>query len=473
METGSPPRPARGAAQLAPATPAESSSEPALRTGAALAASVLGMFVITLDAVVVNVTLPSIRADLGGGMTGLQWVVDGYTLMFAALLLSAGSLSDRLGARRSFSAGLAVFIVASLACGLAPGLGMLVAARLVQGAAAAVMMPASMALIGQAFPDPTRRARAIAVWAMGGAVASTSGPVLGGLLNLASWRLIFLINLPVGVVALLLAARARRSPRRDVPFDWAGQTTAVVAMGGITYGTIEAGAAGLGAPRVVAAFAVGGLALVGFIVTQARGRHPMVPHELVRSRSVRVAAAAGFAFMVGYYGLPFVMSLDLQGTRGLTPLATGLAFLPMMVAGAAVTPFSARIVERFGAKRLITTGFALMAVGLAAIGLAPATTPVWALAALMVFVGLSGPFIMPPITAVLLNSVPGHLSGTASGVFNTSRQVGGALAIAFFGALLADPATFSRGVLVSLLLAAAVALGAGAASRLLPERTHS
>jgi len=145
--------------------------------GLALTAAVLGFFMVTLDAVVVNVALPSIRAGLGGGISGLQWVVDGYTLMFAALLLSAGSLSDRSGARRAFSAGLAVFVLASAVCGLAPVMGALVAARFAQGAAAAVMMPASMALIGQAYPDPARRARAVAVWAMGGAVASSSGPL--------------------------------------------------------------------------------------------------------------------------------------------------------------------------------------------------------------------------------------------------------------------------------------------------------
>src|SRR2546422_10001201 len=171
-----------------------------------LSAAVLGFFVITLDAVVVNVALPSIRRDLGGGITGLQWVVDGYTLLFAALLLSAGALSDRVGARRAVAAGLAVFVAASAACGLAPSLGALVVARFVQGAAAAVMMPSSMALIGQAYPDPVKRARAVAVWAMGGALASSSGPVLGGLLTLITCRMIFCINLPVGAVALLLLA---------------------------------------------------------------------------------------------------------------------------------------------------------------------------------------------------------------------------------------------------------------------------
>ena len=219
------------------------------RSGFTLAATVLGFFVVTLDAVVINVALPSIRGDLGGGITGLQWAVDGYTLMFAALLLTAGALSDRVGARRAFAAGLSLFVAASAACGLAPTLGALVAARFVQGAAAAVLMPSSMALIRQAYADPATRARAVAVWTMGAAVASSSGPVVGGLLTLVSWRLIFAINLPVGAVALGVLALTEPSPQRTVPFDWVGQVTAVLAMGGLTYGAIEAGPAGLTAPR--------------------------------------------------------------------------------------------------------------------------------------------------------------------------------------------------------------------------------
>jgi MFS family permease len=164
--------------------------------------------------VIVNVVLPSIRQELGGGVTGLAWVVDGYTLMFAALLLSAGSLSDRIGARRAFGLGLVVFVVASACCGLAPNLAALVAARLVQGSAAAVM-PSAMSLLREAFPEPKSRARALALWAVRGAVASSTGPVLGGLLDAVDWRLIFFINLPVGVVALALLARTRPSPCPD------------------------------------------------------------------------------------------------------------------------------------------------------------------------------------------------------------------------------------------------------------------
>ena len=435
-------------------------------SGVTLAAAVLGFFVITLDAVIVNVALPSIRRDLGGGMTGLQWVVDGYTLMFAALLLSAGALSDRVGARRAFATGLAVFVVASAACGLAPSLGALIVTRFVQGAAAAVMMPASMALVGQAYPAPAKRARAVAVWAMGGAVAASAGPVLGGLLTLATWRLIFFINLPVGVAALTLLARTEHSPHRKVPFDWVGQVTAILGMGGLTYAAIEAGAEGLTAPGVVTAFAVAVTALAAFLAAQARGAHPMMPLELFRSRNVSIAVAVGFAFMVGYYGLPFVMSLYLQQLRGLSSLATGVAFLPMMLAGAALTPFSARIAERLGARVVITSGLILMAAGLVVLAVVP-STPVWALAVLMVLVGLAGPLVSPPVTAVLLNSVPAHRAGTASGVFNTSRQVGGALAVAVFGALLANQATFMHGLRTSLLLAAGVALASAVASLLL------
>jgi len=440
--------------------------------GFTLAAAVLGFFMITLDAVVVNVALPSIRAGLGGGITGLQWVVDGYTLMFAALLLSAGSVSDRFGARRAFGAGLAVFVLASAACGLAPAISALVAARFAQSAGAAVMMPSSMALISQAHPDPARRARAVAVWAMGGAVASSSGPLLGGVLTLVSWRLIFFINVPAGAVTLVLLARVLPSPHRAAPFDWAGQITAVIAMGGLTYGAIEAGAAGFAAPRVVAAFAIAAVALAGFVAAQARGAHPMAPLDLFRSRTVAVPVVVGFAFIVGYYGLPFVMSLYLQQLRGLSPFGTGVAFLPMMLIGAALTPFSARIAERLGARVLITAGLVVMTAGLVILAAVPPSAPVWALAALMALVGLAGPTVMPPVTAVLLNSVPPHRAGTASGVFNTSRQIGGALAVAVFGGLLANHAGFLHGVRASLLIAAVVALAAAAVSvRLTPAAT--
>ncbi|UGQ13959.1 MFS transporter [Yinghuangia sp. ASG 101] len=433
-------------------------------TTATLAAAVLGFFVITLDATIVNVALPSIRDALGGGITGLQWVVDAYTLMFAALLLSAGALSDRIGARKAFAGGLTLFVVASAACGLAPSLPVLIAARGVQGIGAAVAMPTSMALVRQAFPDPARRARAVGVWAMGGAMAAAAGPVLGGLLSLASWRMIFWINLPVGIVTLVLLSRTPHSPTRPAPFDWIGQITAVLAMGGLTFGAIEAGDAGFTAPQVPASLGIAVVALAAFITAQAKVSHPMVPLTLLRSPTVVVATGIGFAFMVGFYGLPFLFSLYFQQQHGLSALGAGIAFLPMMLLSACLTPFSARIAERTGPRVPIIAGLTLIAAGSVALAVAPASTPVWASALLLVPVGMAGPLVMPPTTALLLDAVPSEQTGTAGGVFNTSRQIGGALAVAVFGALISAPAGFQHGLRVSLAAAAAVALLAALAA---------
>lgn len=432
-----------------------------------LAAALLGFFIVTLDAVVVNVALPIVQRDLDTAISGLQWVVDGYTLMFAALLLTSGVLADRIGARSAFAAGVVIFSLASLACGLAPGLTLLVVARFVQGAAAAVMMPSSMALIGQAYPDARERARAVALWALGGALASSSGPILGGLLTEVSWRLIFLINVPVGVATLALVRRVARSPQRQAPVDWVGQIAAILAMGGLTYGAVEAGSVGFDRPSVVIAFVLAVLGITAFGLSQARGRHPMIPRHLARNRTLQSAALIGFAFMVAYYGLPFVFTLYFQQERGLSALAAGALFLPMMLVGAVLTPLSARLAERFGHRAPIAAGLALMTVGSVALAVVSSSAPVWLMSVLLILVGLGGPLVMPPTTGVLLNSVYGPTAGTASGVFNTSRQIGGALAIAVFGALLAERDTFDHGVRLSLIIAAIVTvLGAGISLRL-------
>ncbi|MCC5480553.1 DHA2 family efflux MFS transporter permease subunit [Streptomyces barringtoniae] len=439
---------------------------------ATLVAAVLGFFVITLDATIVNVALPSIRDALGGGITGLQWVVDGYTLMFAALLLSAGALSDRIGARKAFAGGVALFVLASLACGLAPSLPVLIAARVVQGIGAAVTMPTSMALVRHAFPDPARRARAVGVWAMGGAVAAAAGPVLGGVLSLASWRMIFFINLPVGLLTLALLARSPQSPTRPAPFDWIGQITGILAMGGLTFGAIEAGEAGFTAPKVLISLGIAVAALAAFVPAQAKVAHPMVPLSLFRVPTVVIATGIGFAFMVGFYGLPFVFSLDFQQQHGLSALGAGIAFLPMMLLSACLTPFSARIAERTGPRVPVIAGLVLIAAGSIALAVLPASAPVGASALLLIPVGLAGPLVMPPTTAVLLEHVPAEQTGTASGVFNTSRQIGGALAVAVFGALISGTAGFQHGLRISLTLAAVIALAAALAATRMAAAWH-
>ncbi|WP_220495603.1 MFS transporter [Oceanospirillum sediminis] len=430
-------------------------SVPESTARATLLAALLGFFVITLDAVVVNVALPTLSHEMDATITGLQWVVDGYTLAFAALLLSTGALTDRLGAKRAFGWGVVIFVLASLACGVAPDLGSLIVARFVQGAGAAVMMPSSMALIRQAYADPARQVHAVALWAMGGAVAATSGPVISGLLVNLNWRWIFLINLPAGLATLWLLKRAQPSLTRFTPFDGWGQLTAMVAMGCLIYGAIDISNHPVQA-MVSLIFAVVMFAL--FVVLQRRGGHPMVPPAVLQSRNSRISMVVGFTFMMGYFGLPFVMSLYFQQERGLTPAATGLAFLPMMLIGLILTPFTSRLVQRFSARRLIITGLLCMAFGLLAIAGLPMSAPIWVVSAVMLLVGLAGPLIAPPVMAVLLSSVPGNLTGTASGVFNASRQVGGALAVAVFGALLVQSSSFMNGLTISMIIAAGIAV---------------
>jgi len=428
----------------------------------ALGAALLGFFVITLDALIVSVALPSIGKDLGGGITGLQWVVDGYTLMLAALLLSAGSISDRIGAKRAFGLGMVVFLLASAACGLAPSLPLLVIARFVQGAGAAVMMPATLAMIREAFPDAHARTQALAIWAVGGSVGSAAGPLVGGALAAWDWRWIFFINVPVGALALVLLARVTPSPRRAVPFDLIGQVSAVVALSALTYALIEGGRDGFASPKILAALAVAAAALAVFLADQVRSRAPMMPLDLFRSRPVVAGLAAGFALNFGFYGVTFLFSLYFQTFRGASALATGLLFLPMTVQSAGVSFISAAATRKFGAKPTMVTGQLIMGAGLLVLCLLPTTTPVWAVAVLLMPVSFGGTLAVPAMTGLMLASVPAKRAGLASGVLNTFRQVGGALAVAVYGALVAG--SFASGMRVGLIagavmLAVAAALG--------------
>ncbi|MFF1688399.1 MULTISPECIES: MFS transporter [unclassified Streptomyces] len=436
---------------------------------AVLVAAVLGFFVITLDTTIVNVALPAIGDAFGGGITGLQWVMDGYTLMFAALLLSGGAVSDRSGANRAFAAGIALFVAASLACGLAPTLGVLVVARVVQGAGAAIMLPSSLALIREAFPDPVRRGRAIAVWTIVGSVAAASGPLVGGLLSHTDWRLIFVINVPVGAAALILLARVPRSPRSAAPLDWVGQVSAVIAMGSLTFAAIEAGAHGYRAPAALTAFALAAVAVAVFALSQKRGKHAMLPRNLIRSRTLKVASANGFAFLAAMNGTVFLYSLYLQQHRGLTALAAGLVFVPMTVLSAFLGVPTARLTERYGPRVPIVGGLLLMGASLLALAALPASAPVWLMGLVMIPVGSCGSLAMQPTTGMLLESVPARQAGVAGAVFNTSRQIGGTLAVAAFGALFASQAGALHGLRVSLLIAAVLAFIA-ATGNLLPER---
>ncbi|ELW9445587.1 MFS transporter [Burkholderia cenocepacia] len=414
-----------------------------------LAATCVSYMLVLLDASIANVALTDIAHTFGSRVAGLQWIVNAYTLAFASLLLTGGTLGDRLGDRTVYVAGLAVFVAASALCGVAPTLPALAVARALQGVGSAMLVPCSLALINRAFPEPAARASAISVWMGCGGIAMASGPLIGGLLiDLSGWRSLFFVNLPLGLAGIGLGRTvAPDAVDRSRQFDWGGQAAAIVAIGALIGTLIEGPSLGWhSAPIVGGAMA----SVVAFIAIEARRREPMLPLAFFRNRlfagSTFVSMASAFVF----YGLLFVLSLFYRQVRGASPLDTGLAFLPMtaMVALGGLT--SGRIVARFGARGTMCTAFGLYAagaIGMTAIG---ATTPAWLAVAPMLAIGFASGFISPAATAPALGTIDRQRAGVAAAVLNAARQSGSALGVAIFGACIATLQPFPvamRGVL--------------------------
>ncbi len=318
----------------------------------ALVAVCLGYFMVILDTTIVNVALPALRADLGAGLRGLQWVVDGYLLMFAALLLSGGTLADLLGARRVFQVGLALFVVSSVACGVAANLGVLVTGRVVQGVGAALCVPASLALLHAAYPAASDRARAIGMWGGIAGLAAASGPILGGLLVAAgTWRLVFFVNVPIGLAAMSLAQRHVPAPApRQRALDLPGQATGVVALAALTFALIEGGSGVVTVPVVVAA-GISAAAVAAFLAIERASAAPMLPLRMFRNATFSSGNAVGLLINLGFYGELFVINLYFQQVRHDSALVTGLALLPQMGVVAAASALSGRVTSRAGTPR--------------------------------------------------------------------------------------------------------------------------
>lgn len=399
----------------------------------ALTAALLGFGLVCLDASIVNVALPAIGTSVGSGLSGLQWVVDAYTLAFAALMLSTDAFADRVGASRAYALGTAVFTLASVACGLAPNLPALLGARVVQGGAAAVVLPASLALVRQAYADPARRARAVALWAAGGSAAMALGPVVGGALTTAwDWRGIFFVNLPVGLLILALLLRAPAAERRPAPLDLPGQVTAVIALTALAFAAIEGGTAGW------AALAVAAVSAAAFLRIEARHPHPVVPLALFRNRTVAVAVAVGSAVSLSFYSLVFVFSLFFQRVMELSALHAGLLFLPMSALIAMTNVIAGKLASRHGVRLPMLLGQGLAVAGLLLLLYVDAGTPPVLLAALLLPMGIGCALTVPPLTAAMMDAVPAERAGLTAGVLNSARQVSGGLGIAVFGALVSD-----------------------------------
>jgi DHA2 family methylenomycin A resistance protein-like MFS transporter len=427
-----------------------------------LVASSFGLGMALLDVTVVNVAVSAIQGGLHTGVRGLSWVIDGYTLAFASLLLLAGGLGDRLGARRMFVAGLAVFTAASALCGAAPGLGTLVFARILQGVGAALFMPSSLAILRQAYPGLQERARAIGIWSALTAIAAASGPLLGGVLVGAfGWRSIFLVNVPLGIVALAMAFRFVGPSPRSVGggLDLLAQLTAAASLAIFTWALIERPVRGWGSPLILLAIAASLAGLRAFVLLERKSAHPILPLRLFSDRTFSSTASAALLYAAGFFGSVLVLSLDFQEVRGDGPASAGLHLTAITLAFGATSVVAGRLAGRHGTRAPILAGLAALAASAASVAALPSAAPYVLLLPALVLMGVGAGLVAPSMNAAILASVPPSLSGIGAGVLNASRQVGTALGVAVFASLFHDQAK-AAAVRVSLFWAAALYLAA-------------
>jgi MFS transporter, DHA2 family, methylenomycin A resistance protein len=423
----------------------------------ALAAISAGFLMITLDATIVNVALRAIGNDLGGAPSTAQWIVDGYTVAFASLLLLAGSAADGTGARAGFLIGLTVFVLASAVCAVAGSVAFLIAARVVQGVGAAWLMPCSLALIVHTFVEPQARGRALAVWGAVSGVGLASGPVVGGILVASiGWRAIFLANVPVGLAAAwLLTRHAEETPRRRRPLDLPGQLLAIVSLAALTGAFISAGAHGWTAGVTLALGIAGALSSTSFVLVERAARQPLIDPGVFRNRTFTTAVAIGFVFNFCLYGSIFCLAVGLGRQRGLDALDTGLALLPITVVTAGMALFAGRLVPRFGEWPVVLAGLSCGVLGATLVALNGSQAHVALLLLSTVPIGFTA-LAMPAMTGLAMASGPRLRHGLSAGIFNTSRQAGGALGVAVLGTIL----TAGPGASVSLRPAFLVTAGA-------------
>ena len=436
-----------------------------------IAATVLGSGIAALDATVVGIALPAIGRDFHATVASMQWVVDGYTLTLAGLLLLGGALGDLHGRRKVFAIGTVWFALASLGCGLAPDTGFLIAARALQGAGAALLTPGSLSILQASFA-PEDRSRAIGAWSGLGGVATAIGPFLGGwLISAVSWRLIFFINLPVAVAVIVIAVRhvpESRAPGPAPPLDAAGAVTISLALAGLTYGLIGASADGWTSPRVLASLLAGAALFAAFIVIEARGRHPMLPLGVFRSRQFSAANAVTFVVYGALGGALFLVPVVLQEVCGYSPLEAGVAMLPLTAIMLALSARSAALASRIGPRLQMTAGPLLIGAGMLLFtrvhGNGDYLTQV--LPAVLVL-GLGLAANVAPLTATALSAAPAEHSGIASAVNNDVARTASLIAVAVLPALAGvtgdvylHPAALTHGFHTAMLISA-VAVAAG------------
>jgi EmrB/QacA subfamily drug resistance transporter len=437
-----------------------------------LGAVAFGLFMIMLDNTVVFVALSSIQSDLHISQSELEWVVNGYALTFAVLMLTGGKLADMLGRRRIFIVGLTIFTASSLACGLATGAGFLIGARVVQGVGAALMNPATLSIITATFP-PRQRGTAIGIWVGVSAMALAIGPLIGGILTeQINWSWIFFINVPVGIAGIVVSRLfidESRDESKEQRLDLPGLISSAVGLFGLTYALIEGNNFGWGSGRILASFAVAVLGLATFVVLEHRQRVPMLDLSLFKNSTFAGANVTMLLVALAMFGVFFFNSLYLGQVLGYSPIQTGATFLPLTVLIVFVAPLAGRFSDTIGPRWLMGAGLVLLSASLLSFSTLGVDSSFWDIVPGLILGGFGMSLAMTPTTAAAMGSVPVDKAGIGSAVLNSMRQVGGSLGIALMGAIVASsvsvlptspeyPDQFVEGYHNALHVAAAIAI---------------
>ena len=403
-----------------------------------LGATCFGLFMVMLDGTVVNLALPTIQRNLGSGFSGLQWIIDAFTLVIASFMLTGGTLGDLYGRKRAFMAGVGVFTAGSLFCALAPSLGVLIAARAVQGLGAAVMLPSSLSIINNTFRDARERAQAIGIWAGISGTAMALGPVVGGVMvDSLGWQSIFYLNVPIGIIALVLTARVVRESKNpegrglDIP----GQLLAIVGLGSLTFAFIESSTYGWGSVPIISLFAVAGLTLTAFTVVELRTLSPMLDLTFFRNRTFFGANIVGLLVSFGFFGILFFLALFMQNVLGYTAAQAGVRQLPTTLATMVSAILAGRIVGRIGARAPITIGMVLLGAAVLLFATVKATSTFSSFWWMLIIMGIGNGLVMSPTTTAIMSIVPPARAGMAAATLNTTRQVGSVFGIAVLGSI--------------------------------------
>jgi len=413
-----------------------------------LASCCLSLLIVSMDATIVNVAIPSIRADLHASPSQIQWVVDIYTLVLASLLMLAGATGDRFGRRRVFQIGLATFALGSLLCSVAPTITMLIAARLIQGIGGSMLNPVALSIISQIFVERVERARALGFWGAVVGISMALGPIVGGfLIDAVGWRAVFWINLPICAAAIILTAvfvpESKSATMRDI--DPVGQLLAVLTLFGLVFVLIEGPGLGWTDARIVAIAVGAAVAFALFLRYESRRHDPFIDLRFFRSIPFASATVTAVCAFAGWGSFLFMMSLYLQGERGYSAAHTGLIYLPIAIGALFFSPLSGRLVGRYGSRpSLLASGILITAAAVMLTFLTP-TTPVWALLVIFAVYGVGFGIVNAPITNAAVSGMPQDRAGAASAVTSTSRQVGVSIGVALCGSV-AGTALASAGV---------------------------